>query len=377
MKNISDIDHNEIEHRKETVRRTWEYKKVDHIPIGIWLDDMSRYSLREQCENGEIQFKVKVGCINKCLRNLPDDYIPYAMLWPGYMTIGTMFGIPVHWSDDPNQAPGLVEHPIKNMSQAYDIRMPDPKHDGLMPHNLKWLKYFSDHLPDDVYLTGIDLGGPINTIKDLLDTNLLYTAFYDSPEAFHYLLDKVTDLQIRCYDEIIKAVGGINRLTCIDFDPFWAPEGEKGFVSDDVCATYGPEIFEEFSMPYNNRIFRKFGGGRLHNCGPNPSLHLYLDHDPEITGLNCAFRYTKDEAENIKRYFNGRGIVEFNFDNCESFSEIVSGYEELVNILAPDVIAIPLLFLDDSWSDSDLTDIYMELRNISERYAKEIKWKNE
>ncbi len=375
MNDISDINSSEIERRKETVRRVWNYQRVDHIPIGFWIDDFSTYTLREQCENGELQYRVNVTAIERCLRHIPDDYIPFARIWPGYMTIGSMFGIPLHWSDDPNQAPGLEYHPIHDISEVYTLLKPDAKRDGLMPHNIEWLRYHARHLPDSVSLTGIDLGGPINTAKDLLDTNLLYTAFYDHPGQFHYLLDLVTGVQIDCYREIINAAGGMNRLTCIDFDPLWAPEGRKGFVSDDVCASYGPDIFKEFSMPYNNRIYAEFGGGRLHNCGPNPSLDLYLEHEPEIKGLNCSFKYSGGDIKKIKKAFSGRGIVEFNFDFGESFDEIVSGYEKIAGILAPDVIAVPLLFLDHSWTNSGLTDIYMSLRKISERYADNIRWK--
>jgi len=377
MPGIADLDHNEIERRKETMRRVWDYRRVGHIPIGIWLDDLSSYTLREQCENGEIQYKVNLACISRCLKTLPDDYIPYVRIWPGYITIGSMFGIPLHWSEDQNQAPGLEYHPVTDMARVYDLDMPDPRTAGLMPHNLKWLAYCARELPSDIAITGIDLGGPMNTAKDLLDTNLLYTAFYDSPHEFHYFLDRITNLQIACYDEIIRAVGSINRLTCIDFDPLWAPEGRKGFVSDDVCASYGPDIFRKFSMPYNNRIYQKYGGGRIHNCGPNPSLHLYLNHEPEIKGLNCSFRYSRGELDTMKKEFKGRGIVEFNVDNSESFDEIVAGYEDIAHRLAPDVIAIPLLFLDHTWTDDSITEVYMALRHISERYAREIEWKSE
>ena len=96
MDGIKDIQHNEIEKRKELIRRVWEYKKVDHIPIFIGFDDLSKYTLREQCENGQIQFEINVNRINRCLKNIPDDYIPYARIWPGYITIGSMFGIQPH-----------------------------------------------------------------------------------------------------------------------------------------------------------------------------------------------------------------------------------------------------------------------------------------
>ena len=377
MEKMVIIDHNEIERRKEIVRRVWSYKKVDHIPIGIWLDDFSKYTLREQCEHGELQLEVAVGCMNRCMRLLPDDYIPYVRLWPGYMTIATMFGIPLHWSDDPNQPPGIQEHLITDISQIYELSLPSPLNDGLMPHNIQWLRYAADNLPEDVYIAGIDLGGPLNTAKDLLDTNLLYTAFYDSPDELHVLLGMVTTLQIRCYEEVVKAVGGMNRLTSIDFDPLWAPEGYKGFCSDDVCSTFSPELFREFSIPYNNRIFGRFGGGRIHNCGPHPSVRHYLNHTPFLKGLNCSFRYSLTDCERIKDAFRNRGIVEVNFDFNESFEEIVQGYERFAHSLAPDVIALPLVFLNESWSDEAITDLYRELRGISECLAGGISWQNE
>lgn len=377
MRSLADIDHREIEHRKETMRRVWAYRRVDHIPIGVWLDDFSRYSLREQCENGLVQFEVNTNCIERCLRCLPDDYIPYARVWPGYMTLGTLFGIPLYWSDDPNQAPGLQFHPVTDMARVRDLPVPDPERDGLMPHNLRWLRYFRENLPPDVSLTGIDLGGPMNTVKDLLDTNLLYTAFYDSPEEYRLLLDKVTDLQLRCTEAIIRAAGGMERLTCTDFDPLWAPEDGKGFVSDDVCASFGPDMFREFSLPYNNRIFRRFGGGRLHNCGPHPSLGLYREHTPGFKGVNCSFRYSRSELPVFKTHFRGRGLVELNFDCGESFEEIVRGYEAAADILTPDTVAIPLVFLNETWTDDALTELYLALRTVSERYAREMQWMGE
>jgi len=373
---IKDIQHEEIERRKERVRRAWKYRRVDHIPLNFFLDDFSTYSLREQCRNGEIQYEVNVRSIDRLLRLLPDDYIPAARVWPGYITIATMFGLQAHWSDDPNQPPGVAEHPIQDMDQVYDLELPD-RGSGLMSFNLRWLQYFAEHLPEDVSLTGIDLGGPVNTAKDLLTTNLLYTAFYDSPAAYHRFLDLAAEVQIRCYQDIVAAVGDINRLTCIDFGPAWAPEGRKGFVSDDVCASYSPQIFESFSRPYNNKILRHWPGGRIHNCGPHPSLELYLDHEPALNGLNCSFRYTRAELPQIKRAFKGRGIVEFMFDNGESLEEIIEGYEEIADSLTPEVVGIPIVWLTDGWRDEAIRELYHGLLDVAERYARDIHWRSE
>jgi hypothetical protein len=373
---IKDIRHEEIEERKERVRRAWRYRRVDHIPLNFFLDDYSTYTLKEQCLSGEAQFEVNVRSIDRLLRLLPDDYIPAARVWPGYITIATMFGLEAHWSDDPNQPPGVADHPIHDMERVYDLELP-ARTSGLMSFNIRWLRHFAEHLPRDVYLTGIDLGGPVNTAKDLLDTNLLYTAFLDSPAAYHHFLALAAEVQIRCYEDIIAAVGDIDRLTCIDFGPTWAPEGRKGFVSDDVCASYSPEVFRTFSRPYNNRILQRWPGGRIHNCGPHPSLELYLDHEPKLSGLNCSFRYTRGELPRISRAFRGRGIVELMFDNGESPEEIISGYEEIADALAPDVIGIPIVWLTDTWSDDEIRGLYHGLLRVSRRYAGEIRWQRE
>ncbi|RKX99608.1 MAG: hypothetical protein DRP54_06965, partial [Spirochaetes bacterium] len=273
---IHNIDKKEIERRKDLYRRSWNYRKVDHIPIGIWLDDFSEYSLKEQCENLDIQFTVNVKNISRCLKCIPDDYIPYARICP-----------------------------------------------------------------------------------------------------YHSFLNLVTQLQIDCYREIIKAAGGINRLTSIDFDPLWAPEGYKCFVSDDVCAAISPDTFRTFSKPYIEMIFRAFEGGRLHNCGPHPAVKYYLNNEIGLKGLNCSYRYTRSNLQALKEAFKGYGIVEFNFDNNETAEEIIKGFEEIANSLAPDVIGMPLVFLNETWKDDEITSLYHELRKISELYARELNFKND
>jgi len=49
MNGIRDIDSMEVERRKERIRRAWSYRRVDHIPIDFFIDDLSVYSLKELC----------------------------------------------------------------------------------------------------------------------------------------------------------------------------------------------------------------------------------------------------------------------------------------------------------------------------------------
>jgi hypothetical protein len=375
MEGIGSIEPREMERRRERVRRAWAYRAVDHLPLGFILEDYSRYTLRELCQDGGKQLEVNIRSIDRLLRLLPDDYLPAARLWPGYMTIATMFGLAVHWGEDPMQPPGVDEHPIGDLDQVYGLAAPDPRRDGLMPFILEWTREFAHVLPPEVCLAGPDLGGPLNTAKDLFETNLLFTAFYDDPRAFRRFLELAAEVQASCYREVIAAAGGLERLACIDFDPLWAPEGRKGFVSDDVCAGLSPEHFVEFSRPYNNRLFREWPGGRLHNCGPHPAAECYLDHDPAINGLNCSFRYTRGELPRLREAFRGRGIVELMFDNGETAEQILRGFEEAVGALSPEVVAVPVVWLNQTWTDGDIRGLYADLRRVAERGAREMRWR--
>jgi hypothetical protein len=367
------IDNGEIERRKQARRDLWEYRRVDHVPIAFWPNWTFGYTAREATESGDIQLEVNTRTIERSLRIIPDDYIPWARIWSGYMTIATMFGADVHWSDDPAQAPGVRAPLVHEIEDVFRLRRPGLDA-GLLPENLRRLRQHAAALSPDVSLTGIDAGGPLNTCKDLVETNLLYTAFYDHPEAMHHLLDLVTDVQLDLYRAVVEAAGGVERMTCVDFNTEWTPEPYKAFVADDVSATIGPDLFREFGLPYNSRLLRPWGSGVLHNCGPHPSRRLYLDHDPRLKGLHLAYKYSHRDFPALREILAGWGVIHIVLDNELTPEAMLSSFRSSMEMLAPDVIGIPVCIVDDSWSDEDVTALYWEMRTISNEYAANMRW---
>jgi hypothetical protein len=368
-----DIDRLEIEKRKQLRRDLWAYRPVDHIPVVLWLRHSFGYSLHEQLKSTQVQYTVNVERIRKALRLLPDDYIPYARVTQGYMTIATMFGMEIFWGSDPDQAPGVSGYLIDDLAQVYLLAQPDHLA-GIMPENLSRLRFHAENLPPEVYLTGIDAGGPLNTCKDLLQTNLLYTGFYDRPEAMHHLLTLATEVQRQLYADVVEAAGGITRMTGIDFDPVWAPEGFKGFASDDVCAALSPRIFSEFSLPYNARLFAAWNSGLLHNCGPHPSAEAYAHPAHNCKGLNCSYRYSVQDFPRIREAFKGFGIVEVLLDTQETAEEMIAAFQAMGEAFCPDAVAIPVCMVGDDWADDDITDLYHQMRKISNEFAAGMNW---
>ena len=372
-----DIDHNEMERRKNHYRRVFDYQPVDHLPVFIWVQGPvhAEHTLRWELESGENQLEANQAWIERALRLLPDDYIPVVRITQGYLTIASMFGCQAHWSSDPNQPPGVLEHPIKDLQQVYSLKRPGVG-DGMMPENLRRMRLFAENFSMDVSLTGIDIGGPLNNLKDLLDTNLFYTSFYDDPQAVHTLLGLLTSVQLEMMQALVAAGGGLERFGSLDFDPVWHPDKYISFCSDDVSATIGPKVFEKFSLPYNDRIYAPWGSGGFHNCGPHPCREMYVRHANPVKYLNCSHHFSHMEYPALRQVFAGWGVIEPMFDLGERAEDMLAGYREMMEMLAPDTLAIPICIVDNTWSDDDITSLYYEMHKVSLEYARAMRWAN-
>ena len=140
------IDHAQVERQKQLRRDLWDYQPVDHIPVTFWPSWTFGHTPREATEDGDVQLDVNVRTIERSLRVFPDDYIPWARVWCGYMSLATMFGADVHWGDDPAQAPGVGAPVITEIDQVYRLARPDMGA-GLMPENLRRLRQHAAALP--------------------------------------------------------------------------------------------------------------------------------------------------------------------------------------------------------------------------------------
>jgi hypothetical protein len=126
--------------------------------------------------------------------------------------------------------------------------------------------------------------------------------------------------------------------------------------------------------PYNNRLFEPGGSGLLHNCGPHPSKPVYLDHDPKLKGLSLSYKYSQQEFPELREIFAGWGILHVLLDNESTPQAMLAAFRHMAETLAPDVVGIPVCFVDDTWQDADVTALYWEMRKISDQYATNMRW---
>lgn len=369
---ISSTRMDDIERRKENVRRLWDYKAVDHIPIMLRVAaNPWGYTTQEHFLDGDKQFQIESESVRQSLELVPDDYIPSMRPDVGCVVIESTLGGEVIFGDDPNQTCTIKGPPLKSIDDAYKLKMPAPYKDGLVPEGLKRIRSFVERTDGQVYVSCLDMGGGMNVAFTLLGGVQCLTAMYEAPEALEHLAGFITDVFIRFAEVSIEAAGGIEHVTCTDFPYHWHPEGRKGHCSDDICAQYSPEFFNRFSKPFNNRIYSRFGGGMMHNCGPNPCVDQYLSHEPRIYAVDLAYDYSKNDLERLKKAFAGQGVIYFEF--TESHEKNLAEYRRVMETLAPDVAAIPCL---TATPQDDVKAIYNAFLEVSKEYARKMNWRS-
>ncbi|MDO8588310.1 MAG: uroporphyrinogen decarboxylase family protein [Armatimonadota bacterium] len=362
----------DIERRKENVRRVWDYRRVDHIPIMLQVaSNPWGYTTRERFLDADKQFQIEIKGVKRSLELVPDDYIPSMRVDVGCVVIESALGAQIVFSDNPNQTCTVKEPILKSADDIYRLTMPNPCTDGLVPEGLRRIKSFVERTEGQVYVSGLDMGGSMNVAFTLLGSSEFYMLSYDAPEALHHLADFIADVFILLAEACIEAAGGIDRVTTTDFPYWWQPEKYKGHMSDDICAQYSPDFFNRFSKPYNNKIYKRFGGGMMHNCGPNPCAGEYLSHEPRIRAVDLAYDYSKNDLDAFKKAFAREGLIYFGFGGPD-FG--LADYRQVMEVLAPDVICVPCVTCGP---DDDVKGIYGAYLEISCEYARRMNWKSD
>lgn len=363
----AEYDKAELERRRERVRSAWNYEKVDHIPIALSLDyNPFGYTMHDILYDHDKQFELRMYSCEQSLKLLPDDYIPCAFVDVGCVGISNAFGAKIYKGENEQQTPGIRGRVFDSISDTYDLTIPDMRNTGFSKYYLERLKYFYEKTEGCVYLSGMDNNGAMSVAMDLIGSEELFISMIEEPEAVTHLLEIINGAIIEETNAAIEIVGDINNMTSTDFFFRWCPEGKKGHTSADLCTAYSPEMFRQFDIPANRRIYDLYGAGLMHNCGPNPCIEEYCSQHKNFAGVDLAYRYSSTDLQNIRKYLRGK-IVYFSYDFPD---KAIEQYRETMEALAPDVIAIPLIMLTDE--NVDVEEYYGELLKIASEYANRV-----
>lgn len=374
-----ELDYKEIEKRKDRIRKIWQYRHVDHIPLGIYIiDNKEKFTRKEIETEKEKNLRFDLNSIQKSLKLLSDDYIPFLKPEVGCTTIPTILGCEVSYTEQFDNF-STVKKPIVNKIEDLEkLEIPLNKNEiikkGLMPLNLEKIHYYKHITRGSIDMAGFDIGGVLCGSVDIMDTNLFYISLVTEEDRVLNYLEKISDLYVKVQEILTGEIGDLNKMMNIDWDVSWYPEGHKGYVSDDPCANFGVDLFKKFSKPFNKKIYDRFGYGGFHNCGPHPCASGYIDYGVEkVRAVNCSLQYTYKEIDKFLSVFAGSETIlyflfEEEFYDSKKAVELYRGLAE--KCVRYNIACIPYYAIDTAlYRDDEISDIYNEFLKISREYA--------
>ena len=273
-------------------------------------------------------FNYQIGRIEHHLATVDDDYIPLLFPWYGTGVVPSALGC--HILFQPGLDPAVEGTVLKEASDIRQLAMPDPYRDGLMPRVLKTIDYMKAN--SDLPVSFSDPQGPLNIAICLCGVENLMLWMYDEPDYVHEIMDFCTRVFIDWVKVQKKHAGHGFREGAFPHGIMLPPEVGGVWLCDDDCTIISAELYREFVVPYNGRIFEAFGGGTLHFCGSaEHQLENFLA-TPGLRGINNFCMGNFRQVKKMQELFADRiGLMVCDF----SPQDIGKYYGELLGLLQP------------------------------------------
>ena len=252
------------------------HKEVDRVPV--WqVSQTVMYPRHEIFFSPEKNLIMQLANIILTLEH-KTDYVPYLDPFEGVTILAEAFGCPVEVPD--NGDPWVKNPIIKNPHDVYSIKKP-AKDNRVYKRVFDTLSFFEKETGFQIPVGATDPQGPLDVASLVWDNNDFLTACILNKKEVHHLLNIITEAFIEFYTmqyEILKNPAfPVHSFPLID-------SNDGISVSDDETILLSPGLFEEFGLPYLNRISDAFGGLYYHCCG---DFGHVLDKILKIKGLRA------------------------------------------------------------------------------------------
>ncbi len=197
------------------------------------------------------------------------DAFPWAWINFGPGIAAGFLGANVNSVVDPSETVWFTpkeKKPLQDLHLAYD------------PENAWWrrIKALTAGLVvrfgDMLAVAHTDLGGNLDILASLRDTQDLLFDLVDCPQEVDRLVHDITALWLRYYDELDAIIRPATRGTSA-WTPIWSP-GKTYMLQCDFAYMISPAMFERFVMPDLEAICAHLDHGFYHLDGKGQFPHL-------------------------------------------------------------------------------------------------------
>jgi len=318
---------------EQTINDVYEFKN-SNLPfivnyVNYWLDGENPGLIPDNYfTNPAAQTKFQVDKINHHLQSLNDAYIPFLHPWFGTVVLPSALGCEI--AMNPRKDPAVKTNVIQHPEEITKLKLPDFDHDGLLPDVLSTIDFMVSNSNIPVSIT--DAQGPLNIALNLCGVENLFVWMYTNPNEVHEIMEF-------CTEALIKWIKVQKEHLKPDMRQVTWPHGillpenyGSVWLADDDCTQLSAELYKEFVVPYNSKVFKAFNGGTLHFCG---TAEHQLENFLQTEGLVGVNNFCMGNFLQVKKmqdlYKNKLAIMVCDFApvNYEDY------YTELLGFLEP------------------------------------------
>ena len=174
-----------------------------------------------------------------------------------------------------------------------------------------------------------DLQGPLDNCELLWGGEMFYT-MYDEPELVHAMLSLITDTYRMMMDKWFDLFRPND-----DINVHWGNLWHRGkiMLRCDSAMNISPEMYEEFSVPYDKLLLERYDGGAMHFCGRGDHYIEALSGIPGLMGVNIS-QPEYNDMEKIYRHTVDRGIMILGFhsERAEADKHRTGGFRHRLSV---------------------------------------------
>ena len=245
------------ERNRERLESVYKFEEADRIPVIIGLGGpyyawLFGYTLMEYYSSFKVMVDVQLMGLKWRFETLQDDVVNISVhLDVGAISEGIVFNCRIIMPDEkhPWRSPWIVPR-IHSLEDIDRLEVPDPNdHPGIQAYYnrleefMKYVKSEYKNIP--VNMSELQIHPPLSAAGSLLGPQRLYTWLYKYPSEMHKLLRKLEETYCKLRKYYCERVG---------------VEADSISLCDDHSGYLNRKMYETFTLPYNLRLFERYGG---------------------------------------------------------------------------------------------------------------------
>ena len=224
-----------------------------------------RFRVPEVFSHGCRDMKYSLGLQLAALResmNYKGDIANFLEPWYGIGTVPSAFGLDYVWHE--NQAPAIPAT-FHSLEEALAYSYKSVEETAIGKHTLEMIEYFLQETKGKIPMSFTDTQSPLNIAAQLMDVSTLIYEIVDYPEEYVKLLDIISDLNISFSKKQYELIGDALASPGHGFPSSTAFTGIG--MSDDNMLMLSDTMYEEYEIPFREKVGEAFGGPVFHSCG--------------------------------------------------------------------------------------------------------------